>query len=183
MRVRRPVLALLCALGTGCGGAGPAPEFAPGDASTAPPPFVLRSSAGTQTASQGSSCVDSGQGGGMFGSVCADTAPPPAARLSVVRPGETVRIAMAGARLSAAEASVHPLGCPGRLLRRIRLGGRETRWRVTLPPGDYELSLFGRFHADDGRQGDSSGVAGLSVSAEAALEIVDAAAGVRKPCA
>ena len=147
-----------------------------------PPPYELRSEAGRQTAVQGSSCVATPQDGGIFGDICVDTIAPRPELLSVVRPGETVTISMPGARLAGAEARVHPLGCSGRVLRKLRLRPGETRWRVTLPVGAYEVSLFGRFRADDGGSGDSSAVAGLLVSATDDLELVDAGDRAGAPC-
>ena len=109
----------------------------------------------------------------MFGGVCIDTTAPRPELLSVVRPGETVTLSMPGARLDGAEARVL-LGCSDRPLHKLRLGPRETRWRVNLPAGAYEVHLFGRFRAEDGRSGDSSAVAGLLVSATDELELLDA---------
>ncbi|MFN2468649.1 MAG: hypothetical protein ABR521_11035 [Gaiellaceae bacterium] len=167
------LLLAMCVLLAGCGGDEAAQRVTtstPGG----PPPFQLRSEAGTQTAIQGSSCVASPQDGGIFGDVCVDTIRPRAVLLSVIRPGETVTISMPGARLAAAEARVHPLDCSERVLRKLQLQPGETLWPVTLPAGAYEVSLFGRFRADNGSSGDSSAVAGLLVSATDELELLDA---------
>jgi len=170
----RPLAALaLVALLAGCGGDEASTPTPAGDPSASPPPFELESRAGRQSATQGSSCVTSADEGGMFGGICADTVRPLPEQASVVRAGETITISMPGAALAGASAQVHPLGCRTRTVARFALRARVTTWRASLPEGTYELALFARFTATDGRSGDSSAAAGIRVSDSDDLELVE----------
>jgi hypothetical protein len=155
-----------------------------------PPPLVMASKAGRHVADQGSFCVD-GRRGGVGVSVCADVFELAVTRVSVVRPGEVVRIQLPGARIvhrsrlcgpsgrCPAFVSVAPLGCD-ESIRRFRLPGRTTAWKVRLDPGAYELDVFvGRFTTRDGRTGSTRGSFGLLVDRAAKRNIVRAADGLR----
>jgi hypothetical protein len=135
----------------------PSPEGQP-----KPPPIVLESAAGTQVAVAESSCV-SGSGSG----ICIDTMDQQPEDLSVVRPGEEVVVRLRGASVTGGSVTVRPLpDCEGETVSEIKLApGPETRWRVDLPAGEYELQVFARFEAADGRSGDASGSLGLAVDA------------------
>ena len=139
----------------------PAPP-APGGGGTKPPPIVLVSAAGTQVAVAESSCV-SGSGSG----VCIDTIDQQPEDLSVVRPGEEVVLRLRGASVTEGSVAVRPLpDCDGKTVAEVELEpGSETRWRVDLPAGQYELQVFARFEAADGRSGDASGSLGIALDA------------------
>jgi hypothetical protein len=143
------------------GGSEPAPP-SPGGGGTKPPPIVLVSTAGTQVAVAESSCV-SGSGFGL----CIDTMDRPPEDLSVVRPGEEVVVGLRGASVTQGSVSVRPLpDCEGKTVTEVELeAGSETRWRVDLPAGQYELQVFARFKAADGRSGDASGSLGIVLDA------------------
>lgn len=149
------------------------------------PPLVLTSKAGRHVADQGSFCVD-GRHRGVGVSVCADVFELEVTRVSVVRPGEVVRIRLPGARIvhrsrlcgptarCPALVSVRALGCDEEI-RRFRLRGSTTSWKVRLEPGAYELDVFvGRFRARGGRTGHTSGAFGLLVDSAAKRDIVRA---------
>ena len=127
-----------------------------------PPPIVLVTAAGKQVAVAGSSCVtrtdpDTGESSG----VCADSTWPHPEKVSVVRPGDSVSVALSGALVDeGASVEVLPLGCEHDVLRTI-----------DLEPGAYELYVAARFEAEDGRSGDTSGSAGLLVDENAALGV------------
>lgn len=193
------LLALLLGLvAVACGGASPtasdsgaAPEATVtqkqknlSDSSPRAPKLVLESSAGSQTAVPGSSCI-SGEGVG----VCSDTGYRPPQQASVVRPGEVITISLQESQVVRAEdcsggrerdciglIKVHPLGCEKLVAYTIALEpGKATRWKVAVPPGPYELETFAYFESDDGRtSGDASGVFGLFVDSSESLDVVPA---------
>ena len=154
------------------------------DSSPRAPKLVLESSAGSQEAVPGSSCV-TGQGVG----VCSDTGYPRPKQLSIVRPGEVIRVSLEQSQVVRAEAcnggrerdcigviKVHPLGCEKLVAYTIALEpGEVTSWKVALPPGAYELETFAYFESDDGlTSGDVSGAFGLYVDSSRSPEIVTA---------
>ena len=193
------LLALLLGLvAVACGGASPtasdsgaAPEATVtqkqknlSDSSPRAPKLVLESSAGSQTAVPGSSCI-SGEGVG----VCSDTGYRPPQQASVVRPGEVITISLQESQVVRVEdcsggrerdcigvIKVHPLGCEKLVAYTIALEpGKATRWKVAVPPGPYELETFAYFESDDGRtSGDVSGVFGLFVDSSESLDVVPA---------
>ncbi len=147
-----------------------------------PPDVLLESGAGRQVGVVGSHCVEDLAAG--FGK-CADGTRPEAKRASVVRPGETITLALDGARAVKAkgchsrdascigEARVAPAGCKSVGVARVFLErGPETKWRADLEPGAYELQVFVYFEADDGRTGDVSAALGLVVHPDAERRIV-----------
>jgi hypothetical protein len=143
-----------------------------------PPPIVLVSDAGSQTAVPGSFCVQyTDEAAGESGGACADTLAITPAQLSTVRPAETVRIVLEDAEVTrSGSAAVHPL-CRRKTLESIPLEpGPETTWRVDLEPGRYQLDVFAYFESADGRYGDVSGSLGVLVDDSAPLEIVPAPA-------
>jgi hypothetical protein len=152
-----------------------------------PPPIVLESEAGRQTAVRGSYCVEyTNEAAGEASGTCADSGPITPAQLSTVRRGEEVRIALEGADVIRSEGcsgadeqscigsvAVHPLACESKTVAEIPLAvGSETTWRVHLEPGAYELEVFANFGAPDGRSGDVSGSLGVLVDDTAPLEVV-----------
>jgi hypothetical protein len=168
-------LALLCCCGAAVAAA----------ARKGPPPLVLTSKAGRQVAVSGSFCVQDSHGG-----LCGDTADPEPKRLSIVRPRETIRIAVPGATSlvdtdcgpapCTSDVRVYRLGCDnGPPVARIRLRRTPTRWRVRLRPGPYELEAFVSFTMRDGRSGDTSGSFGMLVDRRRRRTIVRAPA--KKP--
>ncbi|MGH3091105.1 MAG: hypothetical protein ACRDOG_02060, partial [Gaiellaceae bacterium] len=146
----------------------PAPPI-PGGGGTKPPPIVLVSAAGTQVAVAESSCVSASGTG-----VCIDTIDQRPEDLSVLRPGEEVVIRLRGASVTEGSVAVRPLpDCKGETVAEVELEpGAETRWRVDLPAGQYELQVFARFEAADGRSGDASGSLGIVLDASQAPGIV-----------
>jgi hypothetical protein len=59
---------------------------------------------------------------------------------------------------------VKPLGCEDREVELLPLAlGPETRWKIDLEFGAYELDVFGYFESSDGATGDVSGALGLFV--------------------
>jgi hypothetical protein len=131
-----------------------------------PPAIELVSEAGVQRAAPGSYCVDDPQAG--VGECVDREAPAGPEQLSVVRPGETVTIALVGSTAVDGAVSVRRLGCEEELAS-VPLEP-ETRWEVDLEPGAYELWIFTTFEAGSAG-GDTSGVLGLVVDAAAPLEI------------
>ncbi|HWM13212.1 MAG TPA: hypothetical protein VNO56_01885 [Gaiellaceae bacterium] len=138
-----------------------------------PPAIELVSEAGRQRAAPGSYCVDDPQAG--VGECVDYEAPAGPEQLSVVRPGETVTIALVGSSAVDGTASVRRLGCEEELVS-VPLEP-ETRWEVDLEPGAYELQIFTTFEAGSAG-GDTSGVLGLVVDAAAPLEVRPAGAPV-----
>ena len=156
---------------------------------TTPPPIVLESDAGRQTAVPGSFCVDyTDEAAGQAVGACGDSGPITPERLSTIRRGEKVRIVLEHADVTRPEGcvseeeqgcigsvAVHPLGCERKTVAEIPLAlGPETTWRVDLEPGTYELDVFAYFDAQDGRTGDVSGSLGVLVDETAPLEIAPA---------
>ena len=149
-------------------GSEPAPP-GPAEGGLKPPPILLASAAGTQVAVAESSCV-SGSGSGL----CIDTMDQQPEDLSVVRSGEEVVVLLRGASVTQGSVSVTPLpDCKGKTVAEVELEpGPETRWRVDLPAGQYEVQVFARFEAADGRSGDASGSHGILLDASQPLGIV-----------
>ena len=188
LRVVRPVslLALACVLAA-CGsgaetkgepassGGESGPAVTQGRTTTAdesklkPPPILLLSNAGKQQAVEGSYCVeyvDEATGHGE--AVCSDSfAPPFPESVTAVARGDRVTFVIPGAALKPdSVVTVRPLGCSDQELARLRFepGAGELQWDVDLEPGAYQLDVFARFEANDGRSGDVSGVLGLTVA-------------------
>lgn len=136
-----------------------------------PPAILLASAAGTQEGVPGSSCVHTAGVG-----ICSDTDEPDPGQLSVVRPGETVRVSVAGAEAATGKLRILPLGCSAALLS-IPLAGATTRWTVELDPGLYELDVFVGSFETPWSTGDASASLGLLVDESAPLELVPAPAG------
>lgn len=179
MRAALLALALLLAAGCGAGetelGGGEATGTVeqepagsvPQDAKTLLPPAIeLVSRAGRQRAAPGSYCVDDPQAG--VGQCVDFEAPAGPEQLSVVRRGETLTIAFVGASAVDGSASVRRLGCDEELVS-VPLEP-ETRWKVDVEPGAYELQIFTTFEAGSA-SGDTSGVLGLVVDVAAPLEV------------
>jgi uncharacterized cupredoxin-like copper-binding protein len=146
----------------------PAPP-APQGERMKPPPIVLESAAGTQVAVAESSCVS-----GPGTAVCIDTDDQQPEDLSVVRHGEEVVLRLGGASVTEGSVTAAPLpDCENTTVAELELEpGSETRWRVDLPPGQYELEVFARFEAADGWSGDASGSLGLLVDATEPQEVL-----------
>jgi hypothetical protein len=139
----------------------PAPP-APEGSETKAPPIVLESAAGTQVAIAELSCVS-----GAGTAACVDTIDQTPEDLNVVRPGEEVVLRLRGASVTEGSVAVRPLpDCEGETTAEVELEpGPETTWRVELPAGQYELQVFARFEAADGRSGDASGSLGIALDA------------------
>lgn len=179
----------------GCGQADESPSAEPSEstrktvdtapsvpAEQGPPDVLLVSETGGQVGKPGSWCVENLAAGYA---TCADGVQPSAEHANVVRPDETIAIALDGARAVKSdgchardqscigEANVSPAGCTSATVARIFLKrGPQTEWRVDLPPGAYELQVFVYFEADDGRTGDVSVALGLLVDGDAEQRIV-----------
>jgi hypothetical protein len=207
MRRFRLLLALpLVLVATACGGASPtASDSGAGseaattqkqknltDSSPRAPTLVLESSAGSQEAVPGSSCI-TGEGVGL----CSDTGYPRPKQLSIVRPGEVITVSLEQSQVARAEEcnggrerdcigviKVHPLGCEKLVAYTIALEpGKTTRWKVAVPSGAYELETFAYFESDDGRtSGDVSGGFGLYVDSSRSLGVVPAPVLDRTAC-
>ena len=139
-----------------------------------PPPIVLASKAGKQRAAQESFCVTAPPDPGEERVVrrCIDTVDKPPRRLSVVRPREVVTISFVGTEeIRDGVARVRILGRK-RFFHAFPLTEPSTRWRVRLRPGAYEIEVFARFRAADGRTGDTLGSLGLLVDRNRKLAIV-----------
>ena len=196
---RLPGLVVVLVLAVGCGSV---EQTGPGAPSTeraetlgspsvkseepaGPPHIVLTSTSGRQEAVAGSFCVDDpARGVGT----CGDSGPVHPSQLTVAPPGNELSIALEGAVVVQAEGchsdagrsacigtvTIRPLGC-GRTAAVLPLRrGPETRFRVDLPPGAYELDVFAYFEANDGRSGDVSGTLGIVVDETRAPGIVPA---------
>jgi hypothetical protein len=134
-----------------------------------PPPIFLVSAQGKQRAVRGSYCVDyvdpdSGAGQGA----CADAGAPtyPKAVTSVVG-GDRVTFVIPDATFRRESVvTIHPLGCTDQVMGEVvlRPGTGEHDWLVDLEHGAYQLDVFARFEANDGRSGDVSGTLGLTVA-------------------
>ena len=158
-----------------------------------PPPIVLNSEAGRQEAVFGSYCITSVSSNGEEGAgICTDSAFPHPQKLTVVRPGEPIRITIVGTHIvvpagctpasgCASAVTIYPLGCgPERAVADFELPKATTRWDVDLVPGAYELSVFANFDDGAGTSGDVSGALGLLVDPdrEPAIMPVDASLAV-----
>jgi hypothetical protein len=143
-----------------------------------PPEIVLRSRGAEQTAVEGSFCVDyvdpaSGQGGG----VCGDSPDVHPDAVTVAMKGDELTLVFSGAEIMRPSGChsddeqgcvgyvyVRPLGCEDREVGRVPLAlGTETRWRIDLERGAYELDVFGYVETSEGATGDVSGALGLLV--------------------
>ena len=154
--------------GTASGPGEEAPDPA-GESDLQPPPIVLLYMSDVQRAVQGSYCVDyvdeaTGQGSG----ICSDSAMPtyPDAVTSVAG-GDRVVFALPRAVFKAdSVVAIRPLGCTENAVDEIALkpGTGKHAWAVDLKHGAYQLDVFARFQADDGRSGDVSGSLGLTVA-------------------
>jgi len=146
------------------------------------PPVVLESLAGRQEAVHGSSCVATEDGGGV--AVCSDIGTVRPKWLSVVHPGETVTLALVGARPAGSPgiARARPLGCAATVAVSFPLDGTRTAWDVALPPGAYELEVAVAFETADGRSGDLSGALGLLVDPAREPGIVPASVSSGSSC-
>lgn len=139
-----------------------AAQLPPLQQSPKPPPLELRSEAGKQRAKQGGYCVTTQDPAiDPRPGLCVDTIFPAPDRLSVVRPGERVRLVLQGA--TGFTVSVHRPGCRSRALRSFRVGA-SGRWRLTLAPGRYVLFVFVTRFRTETVAGDSSGGLGVRVS-------------------
>ena len=167
---------LLLLLG-GSGVFGPGHEVAgPPNDFVEPPPIVMTSTAGRQEAATLGGCFRQGNStqcsAGMgitpaFGGSLAS-------EVSVVRPGERVTIAVAGAAPTQRLLVVRPLGCSTRVLAAHVLDRDQLDWRVELPPGAYEIGVgVGSFRTEDA-SGSVEGALGLLVDASRPLEILPA---------
>jgi hypothetical protein len=134
-----------------------------------PPPIVLLSEHGRQQAVRGSYCVDyvdeaTGQGSG----ICSDSAMPTYPdSVTSVAPGDRVTFVLPAAAFKPdSVVTVRPLGCTEHVVEEITLepGTGKHPWKVDLKHGAYQLDVFARFQADDGRSGDVSGSLGLTVA-------------------
>ena len=190
---------LFAALAAGCGSSGGenrAPTRASrNDSSKAigaakellvPPPIFVESAAGRQTAARGAGCVLTvGQGRGEGVADCYLPRRVRAKALSVIRPGERIRVVIpetevirrrgcVGRHECGGWATVRPLGCPRREVAFFELTGGTTAWRANLRPGAYELHVSVDFQTSDALTGDTSGIAGLLVARDRTQQIVPA---------
>jgi hypothetical protein len=104
--------------------------------------------------------------------------------LSVVRLGESVTISFPGAsvenpsgctKICGATGTARPLDCTDKPLGGFQLlDGSSIRWEVDLPPGRYELDVYGNLRTNDGRKVFTTGDFGLIVDDARPLEIVAA---------
>ena len=178
------VAVLALAVASGCGSGEPtdgarSPEGAPTPPSPGtilrPPDIQVVSAAGVQEAAPGKSCVLTvAQGRGEGDAEC--IIPERRVRahaFTVARPKETIAIRLVDASIIRRPGCSDPRECGGwatlrragcdRELASFPLRRAVTRWRVTVPPGTYELELSVDFETRDALTGDASAVAGLVV--------------------
>jgi hypothetical protein len=135
---------------------------------TTPPPVVLVTAAGKQTAVQGSMCVsyaDPATGQGVAG--CGDVGGPQyPEEVSAVGAGDDVVLVVPNAKVkNESTVTIRPLGCTDRETKQLAFPpDGELHWDVDLEPGAYQLDVFVIFATDDGRHGDTSGTLGLAVA-------------------
>ena len=144
----------------------PAPDD---EANPKPPPILLLYKGQEQKAVRGSYCVEhveeaTGQGSG----VCADSGAPiyPSSVTSVAG-GDRVTFVLPEATFrKESVVTIRPLGCSDKTVGEIELkpGTGKHTWKVDLDWGAYQLDVFARFEAADGRTGDVSGSLGLTVA-------------------
>jgi hypothetical protein len=134
--------------------------------------MVLQSRAGTQHAPVQRWCAGHASDGSAF-SLCGathfDTFGGPLPTMSVVRPGERIRIAVAGAQ--SVGLSIRPSGCPDAAPRRVALGANG-RWRVDLPRGRYRLEAVVPHFTVGRTAGHTSASFGIWVDRRRKLEVV-----------
>jgi hypothetical protein len=145
--------------------------------SVAPPPISLTSVAGRQGAVQGSFCTKDRRFG--HPSICADTIFPDAKRLSVVRPGEALRLSMRGA--AGFDVDIGRRGCRT-VLRRLHVG-HDGRFRAPLGADVYQLTVYVSHFRAGRLSGDSSAGLGLWVDRSKRRAIVDARSAHGNRCA
>jgi hypothetical protein len=145
------------------------PESAPADEpGLKPPPVVLVYKGEEQQGVRGSYCVSSvdpetGQGEG----ICVDGSAPHPKDVTAVAPGDRVTFVLSHATVKKdASVVVRPLGCTDEEVEMLHFepGTGELDWTVDLEPGAYQLDVFARFEADDGRTGDVGAALGLTVA-------------------
>jgi hypothetical protein len=142
-------------------------------------PIVLESAAGRQDAAVvpcASSLSDAEEAATEI-PICLDANPAlRPAKLSVVRPGETVTVSLPGAEvtnppgcsITCSSVQIQPLECRDTPLGMFELeDGPATEWTVDLAPGRYELEVYARFRSDDGQLGIAQGKIGLVVDVSA----------------
>lgn len=135
-----------------------------------PPVIVLESKSPNQRAVWGSFCVsvppEPGESVGV--TLCADGFDPEPRSLSVVRPGERIRIVFRRTEKVSGSVAIYKRGCENQPPRAtFELTRARTRWRVPRKfRGRFELSIFADFATVDGRYGDTDGALGLIVSKE-----------------
>ena len=96
-------------------------------------------------------------------------------RVSVVRPGETVSIAMEGAGPTQRLVLVRALGCDDHALTSVVLGPGTDRWSVPRRPGAYELKVtVPYFKPKREGAGSATGLFGLLVDPTRELGIIPA---------
>jgi hypothetical protein len=148
----------------------------------APPPIVLEAAGTRQEAWQGSYCVTKVDASGSGTGVCSDASLWHAEQLTVVRPGDGVRIGLAeGAFVYGHDGctpecppivTAFPLGCQEGAVATFEVPEGKSAWVVELEPGAYELQVFGRFTAPDGRSGDTFGLLGLLVDPDGERAVI-----------
>jgi hypothetical protein len=143
---------------------------APADESNPkPPPILLLYQGQEQEAVSGSYCVDDvDEQTGQASGICADSAAPifPDAVTSVAFGDRVLFVLPKAVFKPDSLVTVRPLGCTDQVVEEIALepGTGKHPWKVELDHGAYQLDVFARFEADDGRSGDVSGSLGLTVA-------------------
>ena len=181
MRVPSPRLRSILRDGAVVIGSAAGPAGSTSGETSAVPPILMHSKAGTQRAVQGSYCLWSDHVG-FCGDVGVDILP---RRLSVVRPGEPAEIRLRDARILLRSSGCRPagrceamvavsrLGCH-RTVARFDLKPSRTTWRARLAPGAYELDVFVGNFTTGSASGDTSGSLGLLVNRNRPREIISA---------
>jgi hypothetical protein len=145
-------------------------ESGPSPGSPEAPPIVLRSRAGRQNAVITSATVETASSGSAV------LARLGVERVSVVRPGESVLIAMEGIRSTQRLVIVRQLGCDRPALASAVLDAGTERWSVPQRPGAYELEVtVPYFKPKRGGTGSATGLVGVLVDPTRELAVIPAA--------
>jgi len=152
-----------------------------GEAMMKPPPILLVSETGKQTAVQGSYCITyDNPASSVDQGLCLDSAMVRPDTITVVHPGDRATILVPDSTLKEERiVTVRPLGCVGRETKMLRFPVTgQLHWQVDLDAGAYQLDVFVQFETDDGRSGDVLGTLGLLVGETDKRQIVPADAGL-----
>jgi hypothetical protein len=135
-----------------------------------PPPIVLESRAGRQTAVITSATFEtSSEGSAVEARLDVE-------KVSIVRPGESISIAMAGVGPTQRLIIVRQLGCDHPARASIVLDTGRERWSAPRRPGAYEVEVtVPYFKPKRGGTGSATGLVGVLVDPTRDLAVIPAA--------